>query len=387
MWDRSTRKEFRKYARRHWKSDWHSHRRGWFFVRMLFLFGFLTLLGLIGFSIVTFLVSAFVERGAALDALTWLGGLLVLILVISVFGWVGKRAYTGLASPLADLVEASREVAKGNFSTRIGTPSAGELRNLVNAFNQMAEQLQIADQQRKNMSADIAHELRNPIHIMQGNLEGMLDGVLEINRDRIEALLDETQLLNRLVEDLRTLTLAESGQLNLVYQSVDLFELMTDILINFSGQAEQAGVDLSLWVKEDQKEGFVRYEADGNQIPFLQLRIDVDRFQQAIHNLIANALRYTPTGGMIILRAYSIGDHRACVEVEDNGAGIDENDLPYIFDRFWKGDAARTHAQGVGSGLGLAITRQLIEAHGGIIEVNSRLGEGTRFIIEIPIGN
>lgn len=384
MWNKWDRREFRRYARKTWKSDWQRNRRGHFFVRMLFSFGFLVFLGIFGFSIITFLVAAFLEQGTAQDALTWLGGLLLLVVVITVLGFVGKRAYRSLASPLSDLVDASREVAGGNFSARVETPAAGELKNLVSAFNQMAEQLEVADQQRKNLSADIAHELRNPIHILQGNLEGMLDGVIETDREHMEGLLDETRLLNRLVEDLRTLTLAESGRLPLVLEPVDLFELLADIVINFSGQAEQAGVDLSLWVKTQEQSEFTRLSPDDTAPGSLILRIDIDRFQQAIHNLVANALRYTAPGGQITLRAYSGASKQVYIEVEDDGAGIEAADLPFIFDRFWKGDAARTQSKGVGSGLGLAITRQLIEAHGGKITVSSQAGAGTRFQIEMP---
>jgi signal transduction histidine kinase len=245
----------------------------------------------------------------------------------------------------------------------------GDFGRLAQSFNRMAEELQRADQQRRNLTADVAHELRTPLHIIQGNLEGILDGVYQPTAEHIETTLDETRALARLVDDLRTLSLAEAGQLPLAWETVDVAELLADVRTSFSGQAEAAGVDLCL-------------ETDP---PLPQISADAGRLNQVLSNLIANALRYTPPGGKITLRAEP-GPGGIRIVVCDTGAGIPPEDLPYIFDRFWRGDRSRSHAGGAGSGLGLAIARQLVQAHGGRIGVESQPGEGTTFTIELAAG-
>jgi two-component system OmpR family sensor kinase/two-component system sensor histidine kinase BaeS len=234
----------------------------------------------------------------------------------------------------------------------------------------MAEELERADQQRRNLTADVAHELRNPLHIIQGNLEGILDEVYEPTTQHIAATLDETRLLARLVEDLQTLSLAEAGQLPLELEQVDLAELLADVATSFSGQAEAAGIE-------------VRVEIEGDGLPGPTIIADVGRMGQVLGNLMSNALRYTPSGGSITLGAEETPGSTLII-VQDTGEGIAPQDLPFIFDRFWRGDRARSHAGGAGSGLGLAIARQLVQAHGGRIGVESELGAGTTFTVELP---
>jgi two-component system OmpR family sensor kinase/two-component system sensor histidine kinase BaeS len=233
----------------------------------------------------------------------------------------------------------------------------------------MVEELAQADQRRRNLTADVAHELRTPLHIIQGNLEGVLDDVYQPTEEHIQATLEETRQLARLVEDLRTLSLAEAGQLPLVWEPVDVAELLADVHTSFSGQAEAAGIDL-------------RVEIEGD-LP--TITGDVGRLDQVLGNLVANAIRHTPAGGGITLRAEPIDDG-VRVHVRDTGEGIPAEDVPHVFDRFWKGDRARTRAEGTGSGLGLAIARQLVNAHGGAICVESERGKGTTFTIELPRG-
>jgi two-component system OmpR family sensor kinase/two-component system sensor histidine kinase BaeS len=287
--------------------------------------------------------------------------LLALLLVL--------RTFRHVANPLADVMAAADRVAAGDLSVRVPVPVHGarEFVRLAQSFNRMTEELQRADQQRRNLTADVAHELRTPLQIIQGNLEGVLDGVYTPSAEHVEATLEETRLLTRLVEDLRTLSLAEAGQLPLVMEAVDVAELLADVRTSFSGQAEAAGVDLQV-------------EAAAG---LGTVRGDIGRLRQVLGNLLGNALRYTPAGGAITLRA-TAGPAGVRIVIRDTGQGIPAEDLPYVFDRFWRGDRARSHAGGAGSGLGLAIARQLVQAHGGTIAAASEAGQGTTFTIDLP---
>lgn len=227
------------------------------------------------------------------------------------------------------------------------------------------------DQLRRNLTADVAHELRTPLHIIQGNLEGILDGVYEPSIDHINATLEETRLLARLVDDLRTLSLAEAGQLQLRLEDVELCGILEDVGTSFSGQAESQGIELKI-------------ECAG-PVAGVSMSLDAGRIDQALSNLVVNALRHTPSGGAVTLRAIRDADG-VQIMVQDTGEGIPPDDLDYIFDRFWRGDRSRTRTSGVGGGLGLSIARQLIQSHGGRIGVESVQGVGTTFTIDLPIG-
>jgi signal transduction histidine kinase len=250
----------------------------------------------------------------------------------------------------------------------------------------MTEELARVDQQRRNLTADVAHELRTPLHIIQGNLEGILDGVYAPTPEHVEATLQETRTLARLVDDLRTLSLAESGQLPLHPETIDVHDLLADVATSFGPQAESAGIDLRV------QNGEATGNENGTTQP-LTLYADPGRLDQVLSNLVNNALRHTPSGGRITLgatMAQNGADHQndpaqIQIVVADNGEGIPPDDLPFIFDRFWRGDRARTHQEGTGSGLGLAITGQLVKAHGGTITVDSAPGSGTTFTITLPV--
>jgi two-component system OmpR family sensor kinase/two-component system sensor histidine kinase BaeS len=229
----------------------------------------------------------------------------------------------------------------------------------------MVSELERADQQRRNLTADIAHELRTPLHIIQGNLEGILDGVYEATPDHINNTLDETQLLARLVNDLQTLSLAETGQLPLHPSRFLLADLTDDLTSSFSSHAASFGIELATDI------------ADSDQ----EITADYDRLNQALTNLISNALRYTTRGGRVTIRTESIQSGTRFT-INDTGAGIPKDDLPFVFDRFWRGDKSRRDR--IHSGLGLAIAKQIVLAHGGTIDVESQVGKGTTFIIELP---
>jgi signal transduction histidine kinase len=303
--------------------------------------------------------------------LVWMGGCGLSLALPLLAGALALRIYRGVATPLSDVMSAADAVAEGDLSARVPTSTRGpgDFRRLARSFNRMVEELERADQQRRNLTADVAHELRTPLHIIQGNLEGILDQVYEPTPEHIDATLDETRALARLVEDLRTLSLAEAGQLPLVRELVDIPELLTDVQTSFSGQAEAAGLGLRVETAQD--------------APAATVLADVGRLDQVLSNLVANALRYTPAGGTITLRAEG-NRETVHITVSDTGEGIPAEDLPFIFDRFWRGDRSRSRLAGAGSGLGLAIARQLVQAHGGRIHAESELGQGTTITIELP---
>ncbi len=379
-----------------WARDWPNHRRS-FFWRFALGFGFMILLTAGIISFITWHFAPTVGTHGDNGPPFWIG-LRCLALIIPLLAIrFGLRAFRSVATPLANIMEAADAVADGNLNVQVQERGSREFRQLARSFNRMTEELARTDQQRRNLTADVAHELRTPLHIIQGNLEGVLDGVYQPTHEHIEATLEETRLLVRLVDDLRTLSLTESGQLPLREEQVDVCDLLADVATSFSGQAEGAGVELRVasgeWRVGDEGAGSVaslREQGEGGKgqgegdggMPRLVVRGDAGRLDQVLSNLVANALRHTPRGGTITLAATGIRD-RVQLQVSDTGDGIAPEDLPYIFDRFWRADRARTHSSG-STGLGLAIASQLVKAHGGDIHVTSELGKGTTFTVDLP---
>lgn len=299
-------------------------------------------------------------------------GVFLLCLLPAIFLFVSSMlagfGFRRIGRPLADFISASEAVGRGDLTVRLHEHGPGQIRRMARSFNQMVGELSRAEQHRRNMAADIAHELRTPLHVIQGNLEGMLDGIYEPNAENLTATLEETRLLARLVNDLQTLSLAEAGQLPLHLGRFPAADLLEDAAASFSVAAAEHGVEIAVQLDKS--------------IQGVELLADYDRLNQVFGNLISNALRHTPPGGKISLSAES-DSSLVRFSVADTGSGIPAEDLPYIFDRFWKGDRARTRGKGAGSGLGLAITRQLVRAHGGNIFVESQPTQGTKFIIEV----
>jgi two-component system sensor histidine kinase BaeS len=363
------------HERYHGFGDWgrRSERRrgGCLFFRFAGVFGLVALLATGGMAALAFVFTRLFAGNAQTAVMVWIVGcsLSVALPVLAIA--LAVRAFSGIARPLGSVVNAAEAVANGDLSVRVPAEGHGDFYRLAAVFNHMLEELESADRQRRNLTADVAHELRTPLQIIQGNLEGILDEVYEPTEEHISATLDETRLLARLVEDLGTLSLAESGQLALIREQVDVGELLLDVQTSFSGQAEAAGIDLLVEVEGEPES--------------MTISADAGRLDQVLGNLVANALRHTHAGGNIVLGAEPMtGGIR--ITVEDTGEGIAPEDLPAVFDRFWKGDRSRSHALGAGSGLGLAIVRQLVRAHGGEVEVESALGQGTTFTVELPDG-
>jgi signal transduction histidine kinase len=359
-------------AMRHDARPWRRHGR-FLFVRFAAIFGIIALLFISSMGALAFLLSRIFGGGRPTTLLVWIVGCAVIVILPLTAASVARRAFRRIAMPLADLMAAADAVGRGDLSVRVPIYGPGEFGQLAVAFNRMMAELERADQQRRNLTADVAHELRTPLHVIQGNLEGVLDGVYQPTPEHINATLSETRALARLVEDLRTLSLAEAGQLPLHPEAVDVAELLADAGTSFSGQAESAGIRLLV---------------EPPAAP-LTLQGDAGRLDQVLSNLLANALRHTPAGGTIRLAAAPVklardGAAGVRITVADTGEGIAPADLPFIFDRFWRGDPARGHAHGAGSGLGLAIARQLVQAHGGQIEAQSQPGAGTTFTIDLP---
>ncbi len=286
-------------------------------------------------------------------------------LVAIVFGFVlAGRALRRATKPIGDMIEAAGRVAEGDYSARVAERGPREVRAMVRAFNSMTERLEVIDEQRRDLLADVTHELRTPLTVIQGNLEGLLDGVYPRDDEHLEPILEETHVLARLIDDLRTLALAESGALKLQKEPTDLGTLIGESVASFQAQADAAGVELHADI--------------GPELPMLEL--DPARIRQVLENLLANALRYTPRGGTVLVRcdAENSGTPSIAVSVSDTGAGIPPEAMAHIFDRFYK--SSDSH----GTGLGLAIAKNLVAAHGGEISVQSELGKGTTIRFTLP---
>ena len=313
-------------------------------------------------AVILLLLNALGLTSAPVHPIEWVapaGGILLALMIgfVLLAGLNLRR----VSAPLDDLLVASRRVAEGDYSVRVDPHGPREVRSLASAFNSMAEQLEAHDHQRRSMLADVTHELRTPLTVIQGNLEGMLDGLYPSNEARLRSILDETHILSRLTDDLRTLSLAESGSLQLKPEPTDLAALARDVIAAFRSQADSSDVRIELATPASE----------------MVLNLDPERIRQVLGNLISNAIRYSPRDSSVRIDL-SRGEKVARVTVTDSGPGIAQADLPHVFDRYYKSADSR------GMGLGLAIAKYIVEAHGGQIQAESQSGAGTKISFTLP---
>lgn len=299
----------------------------------------------------------------ALRNAVWFGIGIALIAALLAAGLLAR----GITAPVRNLTSAAEAIAAGALESRAPVSGRDEIAQLAQTFNSMAASLQKADQARQAQTADIAHELRNPLAILQGSLEALADGVYTPTPDNIEPALDQVRTLNRLVEDLRTLAMVDSGALQLYPQPINLTMFLQRVADahreSFEGKA--IGFDYSV------------LDTD------LAVEADYDRLTQVINNILGNALRYVPAGGTVDLSAHA-EERGVVVSVVDDGPGVQSSDLSHLFERFWRGDPSRSRETG-GSGLGLTIARRIIQAHKGRIWAEATPGGGLTLRFWLPM--
>lgn len=291
------------------------------------------------------------------------GGLIAAGIALAITFFLSKR----ISDPVRKLTLATRHLGKGDLSQRVHIKDRSEVGELAQAFNSMAEDLEHDKQVQQNMIADVAHEIRTPLSNITGYLEAIRDGVIEPDRNIIRSLSEEAFLLSRLVEDLQELSLAEVGELKLARRYEDVAKIVMEVMVSVMGKAEEKGVIVLKNISQNLPEAY----------------IDPHRISQVLRNLLENAIAHTRKGDEIIVDV-SQKDDRVEISVSDTGEGILPDELPRIFERFYRVDKSRTRATG-GSGLGLTIARRLVEAHGGWIRAESEPGKGSRFYLNIPI--
>lgn len=322
---------------------WHGFGRKIFF-GMIFFFGFMGFMVWLAFKI----ISAIVSSGWAA---------LAVVVVLWVFAMSGARTLR----PVRRLIDAAGKLADGDYSVRVSPTGSGSSRRVVRSFNSMAERLESADEQRRRLLADLGHELRTPLTVVRGEIEAIVDGVHEPDPEHMQQLLDEVAVMERLLEDLRTLSMAEAGALALHVEPVDLAALVADAVESHRRTADAQAVAISIAADD-----------------VGDVLVDPVRIKEVISNLTVNALRAMPDGGALRVTVRRDGSD-AMIRIKDTGIGIHEDELDEVFERFRKGSTS------AGSGLGLTISRDLVDAHQGTIDIYSQVGSGTTVEVRIPI--
>jgi signal transduction histidine kinase len=287
-------------------------------------------------------------------------------LVLALF--VGILLSRSISRPIQELTKATHAMADGSLGQQVPVRSRDEIGELAQSFNKMSADLSRSFNLRKQMTADIAHELRTPLSLILGHAEGVKDGVLEPSRENFEIIREEAERLEQLVADLRTLSLADAGELSVEFQPVNVNDLMSDIHAHYLTLFNQKRITLNL------------EPAPG----ILTAHLDPNRFAQVLNNIMDNALRHTPEHGRVDLKTQLTGN-RIQLSVKDSGDGVTPEEATHLFDRFYRADEARNRNDG-GSGLGLAIAKSIVEMHKGRIWAESEKGKGLKVVIELPVG-
>ena len=287
-------------------------------------------------------------------------GILSIMTSIAIIWIISRRTL----NPITNIVNTSKYLSKGDFTKRIDQSVSGELSEIVIAFNYMASELQKLDEQRKIMIADIAHELRTPMTNLKGYIEGWSDGIIKPDNETLKILDYQVNTLSKIIDDLSTLSLAESGMLSLNISEFELNNKISEIINNFKLRSESQNINII-----------------NNITPDITINYDPQRFTQIVTNILNNSILATDDGGIISFST-STNNNNLLLKISDNGTGIPKDELPYIFDRFYRTDKSRNRQSG-GSGLGLSIVKYLIESHNGTIKINSELSKGTEVLIFI----
>ncbi|CAM3543797.1 ATP-binding protein [Brevibacillus invocatus] len=300
-------------------------------------------------------------RMAHTNAMQWtMLALLLLVCIASIF--IAKR----LAKPIVDMSDASRAVSRGDLSIRVDLPQGeDELSVLVHSFNNLVQSLQKQEELRKRLTSDIAHELRTPLNTLLAQTEGMLDGIWEATPEHLEATRSEVLRLIRIVSDLDQVIQVESGALNISQNEINLTNVVGGIVESMTAAFQLQGIQVKSYLKST-----------------AWIMGDQQRIAQAISNLLTNALKHTPPGGEVNV---TLEQKKRIVEVKvvDNGTGISPEDLPFVFERFYRGDRSRNREKG-GTGLGLTIVKGIVEAHQGNVAITSEVGKGTIVTLTFP---
>jgi two-component system sensor histidine kinase BaeS len=293
----------------------------------------------------------------------WAGALVAAGVGVLVALWMTSR----IVKPVIALTAAARAATRGGALPLVAVAGNDEIAELTRAFNHMAVRLAEEDEQRRRLFAGIAHELRTPLSVIQGTLEGILDRVVEPTPERIAALHSQAVLLKRLITDLRDLSLAQAGHLQLNRRTIDISGVVRETLEAMAPLADERTVEL-------------RLDLPASLTP---VQADPDRMRQVVHNLVDNALRHTPAGGEVRVQLRDGNGEGVHLQVADTGSGIRPEDLPHIFEHFYRADESRARSSG-GTGMGLAIVKSLVEAHGGHVGVKSAPGTGSIFTVTLP---
>jgi signal transduction histidine kinase len=307
-----------------------------------------------------------------INSYLWVAGLIAVALALAL-GFLLTRQ---IIRPIKALSQGAQNISSGNLNARVSVKSRDELGQLADSFNSMAVGLEKSEQSRKRLVSDVSHELRTPLTIIEGTVDGIIDGVFPPDREHLNSIKEQTNLLTHIVSDLRDLSLAESGQLKLEKQLVDLGELLNRKYSQFSVSAKAKNIRFTIDIE--------------SSLP--DISIDPRRIEQVIGNLLANAIRHTPVEGTVTIQykhndsVFQLANSSVIITVKDSGEGIPAEHLPHIFERFYRVETSRAKIEGEsGVGLGLAIVKYMVEAHGGQVKVESKPGKGSTFSVVLPL--